>query len=176
MLVADASSSMGGEKIIHAKLAAKTFVDQMDTNIVQAGVVVFASTAEQTQSLTNNKETLKIAIESINLRTGTNLAAGLAVATESLISDQEATQRVMIVLTDGRSNTGASPQSAAVSARSQGIRIITIGLGENADQEVLRSIASSEADFYFAPTSSDLLTIYAYLVQDVKKCTHIALP
>ena len=48
----------------------------MDTNIVQAGVVVFASTAEQTQSLTNIKETLKIAIESINLRTGTNLAAG----------------------------------------------------------------------------------------------------
>lgn len=62
-------------------------------------------------------------------------------------------------MTDGASDFGLAV-SAADSAKAAGMRIITIGLGGGVDDELLKAVASTEADFHFIADSSDLEDIY----------------
>lgn len=65
---------------------------------------------------------------------GTALGTALGIAAERL-AHEEATARVVILLTDGRSNTGAvDPVTAARIARSQGVRVHAVELGDGEDE------------------------------------------
>jgi RHS repeat-associated protein len=160
VLVLDRSGSMAGQRLTDAKSAAKTFVDFMLlAEGDQVGLVSFQSTGRVDRQLTNDGASVKAAVDAITAGGGTDIASGITAAHAELISARHnpASTPVMIVLSDG----GASPPTAAANAaKADGIRLITVGIGD-ANETVLRPVASSESDYHKAPTSADLANVYA---------------
>lgn len=166
MLVIDRSGSMRGQPLVSAKQAAKGFVELMRLQNDQVGVVSFSDSALLDQELTQNKIVINQAIDKLGASGGTNIAVGIAKAQTELIGNHHnplATQ-VMILLSDGRPTAG-NTSAAAQLAKQTGIRIISIGLGQQIDEVLMRSIASVESDYYYAPDDSDLSVIYQGIAQ-----------
>ena len=74
----------------------------------------------------------------------------------------------MIVLSDGQNTTGRDPLAAAAAAKADGIHIITIGLGEDADAALLIQIASSPDSYYYAPSAEALAAIYQAIAGELR--------
>jgi Ca-activated chloride channel family protein len=172
MLVFDRSSSISGRKLEDAKLAAKTFVGQLALTQDRIGVVTFAEEARLDLPLTNDQLAVEAVIDVIVASDGTNIAAGIDTAYIELSSGghNPAAIPVMLLLSDGRDNAGESVQASADLAKAHGIRIITIGLGRNANQELLRAMASSESDYYYTASSADLAAIYDTIARGIHNC------
>ena len=162
ILVIDNSGSMSGQPLADARTAASAFVDSMNLGADQVGVVHFESTAGLDQQLTTDKTAAKSAIDALTDEGSTNMAAGIDVAQQELTSLRHilANLPLIVLLSDGFANTGGDPVVAASNAKAAGTYIITIGLGFGADEDTLKSLASSPSDYYFAPDSSALLAIY----------------
>lgn len=59
--------------------------------------------------------------------------------------------KVVVVFTDGESNSGVDPSDAAKIAASLGVKVYTVGIGDSFDEATLRSVAAiTKAGFYKA--------------------------
>jgi len=96
------------------------------------GIVVFAARAYPLAPLTLDHAWLASVLTRLDPATiedGTALGDGLLAAINRLQSSPPAS-RTVVIITDGRSNSGAtSPSEAAEVARAQGIRVHAIGIG-----------------------------------------------
>lgn len=157
ILALDTSRSMCMRDILPsrmtvAKSAALWFV-QNPVLGTQVGVVAFAGFAELAQSPTTDVTSLENSIE--NLTPATQTAIGSAILTsldaiakvdervapsKDVAATPESAQpltpeehgyvpHVIVLLTDGASNTGPSPLDAAQKAAERGVRVYTIGFG-----------------------------------------------
>jgi len=133
-----------------AKDAAKSFIQRQPASS-QIGIVAFAGFAALVQPATNDQEMLQDAIE--NLTPARRTAIGSALL-ESLDAIAEVNQNVaptvrepeagvqpttvpdgvyapdiIVLLTDGASNSGPYPLDAAQQAADRGVRVYTIGYG-----------------------------------------------
>ena len=167
VLVIDRSRSMGtGNKLDAAKLAAKTFVAQMDPTLVRIGLVAVSGVAIPILGLTTDHAALTKAIDDLVLDPGTNLVDGLDEARRELIAAgvRPDASRVIIFLTDGRHTTRQPPESdidrVIAAVRAAGIEVYAVGLGSDADVGLLGRLASTPAHYYFSPTNDDLEGIY----------------
>jgi Ca-activated chloride channel homolog len=93
------------------------------------------------------------------------------------------TSAVIILLTDGRTTTGADPIESARMAAERGVRVFTVGVGTaeggilaqegwsmrvRLDEEALKTIASTtRGEYYYAGTATDLTKIYQALTTRV---------
>jgi len=130
-----------------AKDAARDYIDRQTAG-VEIGIVAFAGFAELVQPPTSDQELLHDALR--NLTTGRRTAIGSAIleALEAIDefsgsasgghdSNGETQPRaegdyapdIIVLLTDGASNSGPLPLDAALQAVERGIRIYTIGFG-----------------------------------------------
>jgi Ca-activated chloride channel family protein len=156
ILAIDVSRSMCAtdippNRLAAAQVAASSFIDRQGAS-TQIGIVAFAGFAELVQPPTTDQEVLLDVIES--LTTGRRTAIGSAII-ESLNAIAEIDSGVaevpdgiipgddppasvprgayapaiIVVLTDGASNTGPVPVEAAQEAAARGIRVYTIGFG-----------------------------------------------
>jgi Ca-activated chloride channel family protein len=156
ILAMDVSRSMCAEdippnRLLAAEAAAASFIERQGST-TQIGIVAFAGFAEVVQVPTTDQEVLFDVVES--LTTGRRTAIGTAIL-ESLdaiagIDDSVAPSQseddppdaapepvptgayapaIIVVLTDGASNTGPEPVEAAQQAAARGIRVYTIGFG-----------------------------------------------
>lgn len=166
MLVLDRSGSMQGTPIAQLKVAAKVFVDVIDeatdgildgtiANGSRIGVVSFASSASLDQSLTSDAAAIKNAIDGLSATGATAVGDGINLAQAQLSS----LPAIMIVFTDGQSNTGANPNTAATNAKAAGTEIFAIGLG-GVNVGNLNAWASSPAHVYLTPDPADLTEIF----------------
>ena len=166
VLALDRSGSMVGTPFTDAKTAAKTFVDEMDLSVDQVSLVSFSSSARLDQPLTQDSTAIKNKIDSLSATGGTDIADAIRDAHSELRSSRHkpANQPVIVLLTDGKpdGSTAASALSAANTAKAQGSYIITVGLlgSVGLDSDLLRNIASTPADYYETPDSSELVQIY----------------
>ncbi len=155
ILAMDVSRSMCSvdippNRLVAAKEAARSFV-QRQKSTTQIGIVAFAGFAELVQPSTNDEEVLETVIES--LTTGRRTAIGTAILRSlnaiaeidpnvapvaigaSAVPDVTPVPKgayaadIIVLLTDGASNTGADPLSAAQAAADRGVRVYTIGFG-----------------------------------------------
>lgn len=83
----------------------------------------------------------------------------------SRLRDVEAKSKILVLLSDGRSNIGvASPESAADVAVDESIKVYTVGIGTvrgGLDEATLRQVAEKTGGSYFnARTASDLVEVY----------------
>ncbi len=96
------------------------------------GIVVFGAEAYTQAPLTMDKGLLLQLVD--KMQTGmagdsTSMGDAIAISAKRL-KDINAPSKIIILVTDGRSNTGKlSPQQAAEAARALGIKIYTIGVG-----------------------------------------------
>lgn len=175
ILAIDHSSSMyesagggtPGTKMDALKSAAKQFIGKANLQREQIGIVEFDQGADVVQALTNNRGLLVGAIDAIEEGGRTAIEQGVIMAQRELATGRARSDasHIMIVMTDGRNSNilGAITgelERAANEAKARGIRIITIGLGADVDQDVLKSIASQPEDYFPAPQASDLERIY----------------
>lgn len=166
-LVIDRSGSMAGPPLQEARNAASDFVDMM--NLIEEGdavaVVSFSDSAQLDLGFNSDRAQSVRAIQGIPDGGGTDIAAGLALATQQfgLNPPPVGARPVIILLSDGQSNDSAA-RSAADQAKAQGIRVVTIALG-GADRALLAQLASSPGDFYETSDPASLLNIYGDIAQ-----------
>jgi hypothetical protein len=160
-----------------AKIAAKTFADLLKAND-KAGLVSFSTTATLDQTLTFDKQAVKDKITAISAGGWTNMSQALELANLELMSDgRPEVKWIEVLLSDGNNNCGVNnPPSdcqnkvyvKANEAKSVGIVVYTIALGQNSNQTLMKDVADiTGGDFYYAPDSSDLQAIYEDIAKHV---------
>jgi len=169
VLVFDASTSMlqidtsGRRKIDMAREAVGRFLALLAPED-QAGLVGFNASARVTQHLTTDRGRMAAALAAVEVARTTRLDVGVAVAHGELIGPYQRPDhtRAMVVLTDGRANPVpvAAAVAAAAAARADAIRVFTIGVGDQVEEEALRAMATGPGDFFSAPDASALADIY----------------
>lgn len=188
ILSIDASGSMLAQdfdpnRLEVAKRVAKKFVDSRKGDRV--GLVVYEGEAYTACPATLDYKLLKEQITDIepgHLEPGTAIGSGLGVAVTRLRSDS-LKSKVIVLLTDGSSNTGPDPLEIAQLAKDKKCKVYTIGVGANGmaptpvqtpfgivyqnvpveiDEGVLKNIAQLTNGKYFrAQDEKSLEKIYA---------------
>ena len=96
------------------------------------GLVVFGTDAYTQSPLTLDKGLLLALVDKLDIgMAGDQTAVGSAIAIGGKrLKDIEAKSKILILLTDGRNNTGnISPEQAAEAVKAFGVKIYTIGVG-----------------------------------------------
>ena len=177
VMVVDISSSMGapdavldgevGSRLALVKRTFRDFVRGREGDLI--GMVTFARYADSVCPLTLDYDTLLSLLDQMDIvpqaeEDGTAIGEAIALGVERL-QGSEASSRVMILLTDGTNNAGATPPlQAAQIARALGVRIHAIGTGNQyaIDELALLEIAAHTGGQYFHATDDEALhRIYA---------------
>ena len=169
----DCSSSMIGNDPNNYRItAANSFVDVMNAADL-ASVIFFADGADEKQELINDQEALKNAIDDVFSAGTTNYTAALRYSIDSLEKQPDSdADDIIIFLSDGRpTGTDAGPgyeiseedfdYSLVDEAASKGIRIYTIGLTNNVNENILKEMASrTNGEYYYANTAKELISYF----------------
>ena len=193
MLLVDLSGSMvindytgpGGDirRLAAVKQVLLPFIEERATDRI--GLVVFGEQAYVQAPLTYDHALVRELLEKTKIGLvgdRTAIGDGIALAVKHL-QHAAAVRRagggqVIILLTDGRSNTGVmSPDHAAELARALGIRIYTIGVGASGsasattdlDAPGLRHIAAITGGEYFRATDSTALARVAGEINQLER-------
>jgi Ca-activated chloride channel family protein len=165
------STDIPPNRLEAAKDAAQAFIQNQKSGR-QIGLVAFAGFAELIQPPTTNMQLLTDAIE--NLTTARRTAIGSAilrsidaiaevddrVAPSDNVSGSSGTfqlppseaklsPHIIVLLTDGASNSGPYPLTAATQAAARGIRIYTIGFGTRQNQSLMNCSDQFRDEFDF---------------------------
>ena len=162
VLVIDASRSMSGQPIEDAMRAARTFARRRNP-IQPMGVVTFNSRVATLLPLTTDGDTIAEALASPPpLRRETHVYDGVDAAV-SLLARANLAAGSVIVMSDG-ADTGsdATLSGAAARARSEGIRVFSVGLQSTAFRpDFLQDLAAGSGGRYSeAGDAHDLAAIY----------------
>ena len=178
IITIDSSSSMLADdfepsRLDAAKEAAVAFIDDLSAR-AQIGVVSFSGNAFIEQELTGDFGRAKEAIDNIKIRTvgGTNV--GDAIITSANLLENSEKSKVIILLTDGRSNVGTPVEEAILYVQEKNIKINTIGVAteqggrflridavSRIDEPTLKAIASSTGGSYY-PAADKAALIKAF--------------
>jgi hypothetical protein len=112
------------------------------------GIVQFSSNAVVEVPPSSNLDNILTGITKMQQQQGgTNTFAGINLGQVSLLAAaRNNTPLIMILMTDGQSNEGGNPIPAADKAKSLGIEIIVMGVGDGVDWNSLNQIASPPAE------------------------------
>lgn len=182
VLILDVSDSMnetwqGGLKIQSAKQAAQSVLNmieqesQIGESQHQVAIVSFASSAYLDLGLTSNYESARSTVHGLATRDRTNIGAGMQRASQALDAAPPDAKKIVILLSDGQTNEGLSPQGILDGPVQQvtdaGACIYTVGFGDpgDLDEVLLRQIAerSDCGEYTYASAPSDLERVYVRL-------------
>ncbi len=122
-------------------------------------LVTYSNSATREQDLTSDYSTIMTAMDSYtsSLCSGsTNVGGGIYEAIDTLgnvAAMRPWAAKVIVVLTDGRHNTGSSPEGAATSAFNAGITVYTITFSAEADQSRMATVAQNGGGKHFHAAS-----------------------
>jgi tight adherence protein B len=165
-LLVDTSRSMAGHKMRDAIKAAKSFVDEQPPNNI-VGVYGFGAKPYTAAPLSNDPSQLDIAIQQLNVNgpPGTALYGAVKMAAQDLKS-QVAQKKVIVLLTDGRSEHDTSTAAKALAeAKGDGVDIYTIGIATDAGSSAaLKALSGPTGGTSAVATSStQLATLYKHV-------------
>jgi Mg-chelatase subunit ChlD len=90
----------------------------------------------------------------------TNIGGGIAVGSNSIETDRQArpfAEKAIVVMTDGRHNTGTNPLTAANAAAALGHSIHAVTFSAGADQTRMQQVANAaNGSFIHADGAADL--------------------
>jgi Ca-activated chloride channel homolog len=205
VLVIDVSGSMQADdlqptRMEAAKAAARSFVEKQPQG-VRIGVVSFTDNAFIVQAPTIDREPVLAAINRLQPQRGTAVGRGLLSALDAIFEQNlsgaldvgpntrvtpaptpaplpkgQYAPAIVVLLTDGESNTGPDPVEIAKQAALRGVRVFTVGVGSaegtilriqgrsvrtRLDEASLKKIADlTDGQYYNASSEGDLKTIY----------------
>lgn len=174
----DVSSSMLTEdlnpnRVEAVKAASVIFIDKLSEGS-DVALLSFSGVSFVEKGLSSEKEELKEVIRFIAPKAvgGTDISNAIVTGVNVLIVSEK--PKVLILLTDGRSNVGV-PESIAINyANEKGVIVHTIGIGLRdieggnlgIDEEALKNIADSTGGKYaFAGSNEELVEIYSSLAE-----------
>jgi len=135
MVLCDVSSSMAARDIKPDRMTAvKQGLVNFASNLSgdRIGMVSFAGIDFVQCPLTNDYEAFSLITESLEpgmlAKDGTNIGAAIRAGVDRL-KEKAGKSRILVLITDGESNQGEDPGTAAKYASENGIRIYTIGVG-----------------------------------------------
>ncbi|HEX4406346.1 MAG TPA: VWA domain-containing protein, partial [Polyangia bacterium] len=179
MVVIDSSPSMlDDEKIQAAGAASSKFIGDLDLTRDQGGVILFSGGANLTSPLTTDVATLtanmNAGIQSyINdcagfCAGGTNIPVALDAAANELtgLRHHAGSQPVIVFISDG-GNTGADPTPQLARLRAAGIKTISLAIGAYIDIPMMREIASTPNDYFYALSANEVDWVYSNITQDL---------
>ncbi|MCK4520938.1 MAG: VWA domain-containing protein [Nanoarchaeota archaeon] len=189
VLAIDASSSMLADdyspnRLEAAKNAANLFLDSAPSR-AKIGVVSFAGTSYVEQRPITDVSKVRESLQTVSVKPigGTDLGEAIITSSNLLLVEEKA--KVVVLLTDGRSNVGISPGKAVEYANTNHITIHTIGMGTEEggifsgiggnvtlrlDEETLKFIANGTGgNYYRAKTEKELSGAYNEIATSTKK-------
>lgn len=183
MIVLDRSQSMYGpqEEIALAKEAARVFVSYLHEKKTitiddgegeevtlpgeHLGIVSFANIATLDLPMTeildpSTKASAQAIIDGITTPyvepQSTDMGAGLQSALNEIVGQGErACSESIVLLSDGGHNIGTDPHSVLPALEERGVRIYAVGLGSDAEEELLEEVADSTDGKYYRILSED---------------------
>ncbi|MBN2055809.1 VWA domain-containing protein [bacterium] len=173
VLVIDASGSMK-KKVAEVHQAATEFIAMIQPGD-RVAVVQFADGVELVQSFTADATALRDAIDKCGAKGGTALYDAVIHAVSTL-HDQPG-RTAIILLTDGRdeNDPGTAPGSvhsfdeSLEHAKTAGVTIYALGLGQNLERSVLENLARETGGrVYFPPTVDDLAEVYGFVAKELR--------
>ncbi|GDX81229.1 molecular chaperone DnaK [Deltaproteobacteria bacterium] len=163
-LLMDCSGSMYGKNIEEARTAATAFMERTLGPNRLVGIIAFPGGLQC--SLTNDLRKLREGMAGLTPIGSTPMAEGLAAARD-LMKSRAGVQRIFVLLTDGHPDDPDAAHSEAHRIRSQGGRIVTIGVGQQVRPEFLRALASRPEDFHFCNESVELQGTFINLATEL---------
>ncbi|HTL34926.1 MAG TPA: VWA domain-containing protein [Kofleriaceae bacterium] len=169
-IVIDPSGSMSDGRLDHAKSAAIGIITKLGTEdhvaLIQyddGADVVFQSAAMDPRG----KEQLMSAIQGLSLGGGTNLFAGMQLGrqeVERVHADGQVNR--VILLSDGHANSGVvdtpSIAEGARQAANNGVRITSVGIGLDFNEDLMEAIAEAgRGNYHYVKEASDLDRVVA---------------
>lgn len=167
VLVIDTSST-SEDNLLAAKVFALDIIDQLGDDD-RVALVSFNTTAQMDIALTNKHTNVKSAVA--NLSAGGKSAFGEALqeARAELIEyGRDDAIHVEILLCDGQSNSGAEPDIEGEIAADAGIIMISVGIGNLINENLLQAFADqTDGLFFSSPSDVALEQIAEHLRFDV---------
>ena len=169
MMVVDGSPSMFNDNtVLTAQAAADAFIGDLNPNTDQIAAVVFNFEPDLAVQLTSNTTAAQSSFNTA-LQTFTDACSGFCPPDSSdfagafTVAYQELTgprrrsgaTPLMMFISDG-GNTGPDPMPLVNQLKAAGVRVISVGLSENVNIPLMKQIASSQNDYFYAPTASEL--------------------
>lgn len=161
-LVEDCSGSMDTEgKIDKAKKASIDLVDSLEDREVEIGLVSFGGRVDLETDLMQNFSQLKDAIRRLRAGGNTPFLKAMQVSISSHLEFANG-ERVLVMDTDGRPSFAGKDEilQLGTSLKEKGVRIVTIGIGEDVNSQFLRRLASTPEDYYFAQAPEDISGVF----------------
>lgn len=166
-VVFDVSGSMssaidtGESKLEAAKQASKTILTTAsgwnkngDDGAFGIGLVEFESDATVVSVPHIDFDYLSDCVDTLSSNGGTDIRDGVEAAVSQL-SAVNATNKAIILMTDGQDNNGTSSDTIAKLATDKGIKIFTVGFGSDVDTSYLTEIATiTGGEYRYADTSN----------------------
>jgi Ca-activated chloride channel homolog len=189
VLALDVSGSMAAGDVQPTRMdaaikAGQTLIDKLPGQ-AEVGLVVFNSAAAVVTAPTQDHNGVKEALGGLRANGGTAIGEAIQVSVAQLAKlagpapspSAKQSPALVILLTDGTSNTGIPPLDAASGAKVAGIPVDTVGIGQRnqttivggrvvdgVDEETLQAIASATGGkYFFAADEGQLNQIYSDL-------------
>ena len=189
MIAIDVSLSMQAtdvlpDRITAAKKGAKSFVDLLPPRI-NVGLVKFGGNASVVVPPTIDRDVLKKAIDGLQLQDSTAIGEAIftgldaikTFSSQTTAKDDKPPPARIVLMSDGASNKGRSPMSAATTAKQAGVPVSTIAFGTDsgtvdlpgygpqpvpADKTTLRAVADATGGtFHTAASAEELRSVYS---------------
>jgi Ca-activated chloride channel family protein len=144
MLTVDVSGSMAAtdvqpSRIEAARQAARTLIEQLPGQ-ARVGLISFNAQANVVAPLTSDHQAVEDALQGLRPGGGTAIGDALQLSVQQLVqnggsgSPGRRPPQMIVLLTDGSSNTGIPPADAAAQAKAAGIPVETVGIGQRGQQ------------------------------------------
>lgn len=172
-LVLDVSGSMaaanadGVSRLDALKFAVQVFLTevQRESPLTRISLTSYSSSPRKLADLTDDFAEIQRIVNRFLPRGATAIGNGLRVGSDSLVNDagnRQFAQKTIIIMTDGRHNTGPSPATTVNTAVGRGHQVHTITFGAGADQNLMRTVAeATEGGIHLhADTAADLTTTF----------------
>jgi Ca-activated chloride channel homolog len=182
MVVLDVSGSMEATdvqptRIEAAQQAALQFVDRLPQRF-NVGLVVFDRDVSVLARPSDDRQTVRAGIQNLTLGPGTAIGEGIFAALDAIVGfDQQASTNPpparIVLLSDGASNAGRTPDDAAQAAAAAKVPVSTIAYGTSegtvnngrlrvpVDGPTLQRVAETTGgQFYEAATGEELQQVY----------------
>ena len=188
VIAIDASGSMLAQdynpnRISAAKEAAVDFVDSLPVE-TRVGLISFAGSSFVKQRLNNDLNEVKSSIENLEIETVGGTAIGGALIEGVNLLSEGKKSKIIILLTDGQNNVGASLEDAIEYINENGVLVHSIGIGtqeggsfldydetviSKLDEEGLKNIAEETGGRYYLAESKEELKSAFDEIADLKR-------
>jgi uncharacterized protein YegL len=169
VIIIDRSGSMAGTKMVQAKNAAVSFINNLVPGSDRVSYVNYSNSASLVTNFSSSFSTTKTKIQATTVSGATNIGAAVKTAYQEIYNNgRDGVKHVIILLSDGEANVSdvvnLSPNNYAISrsniAKLDGTIIYSIGLGTSIDTNLMKKVATLPSYYYSSPTGNDLSTIY----------------